>query len=75
MKMVEAAQAALKELGRAASVREIHRKIESDGLFKFGAKDPVGVLGGTMRRRTAGSRSLRGEALFRSKDRGQYEVI
>lgn len=74
MKIVDAAQEALKNLGRPAKVREIHDEIVKRELFTFGAKSPVSVLSGTMRQRTEGSPGLRGEAIFRVKEPGVYEL-
>ncbi len=75
MKMIEAAKEALKSLNRQARAREIYEEIVRRELYKFGAKDPASVLSGTMRQRTEGSRSLRGQPLFRSPERGLFELI
>ena len=75
MKMVEAAELALKSLGQPASVREIYEEILRQDLFSFGAKDPVSVLGGAIRRRARGSMRLRGEAVFESTGKGTFRLI
>lgn len=74
MTMVEAARQALKNLGRPATAREIHDEIVRARLFTFGAKDPVSVLGGTLRRHTEGSKTLRGEAIFAAPSRGLFRL-
>ena len=75
MKMIEAAEQALKSLGRPATVREIYEEITRQSLFSFGAKDPVSVLGSAIRRRTKGSRSFRGDPLFKSTGTGTYYLL
>ena len=74
MKMFEAAQEALRKLGRPATTKEIYDEIIRSELFRFGAKDPVSVLGGTLRRHTAGSKTLRGEALFVKPSTGHFQI-
>jgi len=68
--IAEAAQSALRTLARPATTRQIYDEIVKQDLFRFGAKDPVAVLGSAIRRRTEGSKSLRGEVLFLSDERG-----
>jgi hypothetical protein len=46
--MFEAAQQILRDAGRPMHAREIHSEIVRRGLFRFGAKDPVAVLGQTL---------------------------
>ena len=75
LRMVEAAKKALQSLGQPASVRAIHKEITKHGLFEFGAKDPVSVLGSAIRRRTKGSKSLRGPELFESTGSGTYRLL
>ena len=75
MRMVDAAREVLTALGRPATAKEIHAEIVKRGLFTFGAKDAVSVLGGSLRRYTLGSAKLKGKALFRSPERGKYELI
>ena len=74
MTMVEAAREVLKQLNRPATAREIHTEIVKRQLFIFGAKDPVSVLGGAMRRKTDGSPKLNGQALFTSPNKGTYQL-
>lgn len=72
MRMADAAYEALKSLGRPATVREIHAEIVRRDLFTFGAKDPISVLGKTMRKHTRGSKSLVGDPKFESSRQGVY---
>ncbi len=74
MTMVEAAEAALRQLDRPASVRDIYAEIQRQNSFSFGAKDPVSVLGGAIRRRTNGSKTLKGTPLFRKNPDGTYAL-
>lgn len=62
--MFEAAQQILRDAGRPMHAREIHADIVSRGLFSFGAKDPVAVLGQTLREKSdvPGNKS---KAIFR----------
>ena len=75
MRMADAAYEALKSLGRPATVREVYEEIVRLGLFQFGAKDPVSVLGKTLRKRTQGSKTLAGEAKFRSPQSGVFVIL
>lgn len=52
MRMFEAAQQVLRDNGRPMHAREIHAEIVSRALFSFGAKDPVAVLGQTLREKS-----------------------
>jgi hypothetical protein len=62
--MFEAAQQILRDAGRPMHAREIHSEIVRRGLFRFGAKDPVAVLGQTLREKSdvAGDKN---KAVFR----------
>lgn len=75
MRMADAAYEALKSLGRAATVREIHEEIVRRKLFTFGAKDPVSVLGKALRKQTEGSKTLNGKARFRSPQAGVFKIL
>ena len=75
MRMADAACEALKSLGRPATVKEIYAEIVRLELFTFGAKDPVSVLGKTLRKRTKASKTLNGEPLFGSPKSGQFEIL
>ena len=74
MTMTQAAAKVLEKLGRAATVREIHAQIVEQELFLFGAKDPVSVLGGAIRRHTAGNKALRGQPVFEVAGKGLYRL-
>lgn len=50
----EAAEKALKELGRPTHVRDLRRYIEEKGYFAFGAKDPERALGVQLDRHSKG---------------------
>ncbi len=50
MTIIEAAKQALKELGRPASAQEIYNQILSKGLYRFGAKKPLGIVRSELRR-------------------------
>jgi hypothetical protein len=70
--IADAAKDALQKLGKPATVGEIHQEIVKRKLFTFKAKDPVSILGSALRRRTEGSKSLRGTPLFVCPTKGQY---
>ncbi len=75
MKMVDAAQEALKSLGGGpATPKVIYEEIRRRELYKFGAKSPVSVLSGAMRQATDGSPRLKGTALFTSPTIGSYQL-
>ena len=48
--MVEAAKIVLSESDRPMNVREIYDIIIYKGLYVFGAKDPISVLSGALRK-------------------------
>jgi len=48
MTIYEAALTVLKDSGCKMHVKEIYAEILNKELFKFGAKDPVSVLSGTL---------------------------
>ena len=75
MRMADAACEALKTLARPATVVEIYEEIVRQELFTFGAKDPVSVLGKTLRKRTKGSKTLSGEPAFKSPKTGQFDLV
>ena len=58
MTIVEAAKRILSEAAKPMSARELVAEIENRRLFRFGAKDPVSVLGSALRRYCAGSKTL-----------------
>jgi hypothetical protein len=54
--------------------REIHAEIVKRGLFAFGAKDPVAVLGQTLREKS-GIPANKGQALFRRIAPNTYGLV
>lgn len=51
MKLYQAAQQILISSSRPLHPREIYERIVEQGLFQFGARDPVSVVSSTLRRR------------------------
>ena len=75
MKIVDAAARALEALGGGpATPRQIYEEIVRLELYKFGARNPISVLSGTMREKTEGSPRLKGEAMFVSQSQGTYQI-
>lgn len=70
-----AAAEAMKSLEGPATVAEVHAEIVRRGLFEFGAKDPIAVVGSAIRRRTVGSKGLKGDAIFVALGKGRYELV
>lgn len=71
--MFEAAQQVLRDAGRPMHAREIHAEIVKRGLFSFGAKDPVAVLGQTLREKSDVSGN-KGKALFTRGGPNTYSI-
>lgn len=57
--MVEAAKIVLSESDRPMNVREIYDIIIYKGLYAFGAKDPISVLSGALRKSARNSSDIR----------------
>jgi hypothetical protein len=75
MKMVDAAQEALKSLGGGpATAKAVYEEIIKRELFTFGAKNPVSILSSTMRKSTEGSPRLSGSSVFSSPEKGTYKL-
>jgi len=73
MKMYEAAAEVLRAAEGPLQVREIHRRIVEQGLFTFGAKNPVSVLSQTLSERSVGGR--KGDpAMFERTAPGTYKL-
>lgn len=53
MTIVQAIQTVLKDAPEGLTANEIYQSIIRDNLYKFGAKDPVGVVNNQLRRRCA----------------------
>lgn len=73
MKIYEAAETVLRSSGRAMHVKDIHQEIVRRGLFAFKAKDPIAVLGQTLRKRSDLSAN-QGRVLFRRVGANMYEL-
>ncbi len=54
MTIVEAIKTVLRDVPGGLTTKEIHQAIVRDNLYEFGAKDPVGVVNGQIRRRCIG---------------------
>jgi hypothetical protein len=73
MKIHEAAEQVLKDSNRPMSPAEVHKEIVNRGLVTFGAKDPVAIVGQTLRRKCDVPRN-RGKALFQQVGGGKFIV-
>ena len=74
MTIAEAAQAVLKENGRAMNINEIYDEIMQRNLYSFGAKNPKSVLSQTIRSKsTANLKAL--QPLFKHTGQNTYELI
>lgn len=71
--MYEAAQEVLRDAGRPMHAREIYREIVNRGLFQFGAKDPVAVLGQTLREKSDVP-SNQGQIVFKRTGPNTYQL-
>ena len=74
MTIAEAAQAVLRENGRAMNINEIYNEIMQRNLYNFGAKNPKSVLSQAIRSKsTANPKTL--HPLFKLTSRNTYELI
>jgi tRNA1(Val) A37 N6-methylase TrmN6 len=74
MTIAEAAQAVLKENGRAMNINEIYDEIMQRNLYSFGAKNPKSVLSQAIRSKsTANLKAL--QPLFKHTSQNTYELI
>lgn len=75
MRIVDAAEAALKNLERASTVHEIRDEMVRANLLTPCAINPLGKLETALRRCTLSSPTLTGHALFRSPEWDKYELV
>ena len=73
MRIYEAAQQVLRDASRPMHVKDIHDEIVKRGLFKFGAKEPVAVLGQTLRKKSAVPIN-KGAVLFEKVGQNTYQL-
>lgn len=50
MTIIEAAKQSIKELGRPSTAQEIYNQIVLKGHYRFGAKNPLGILRSELQR-------------------------
>jgi len=77
MAIAEAAEIALQRIGKPASPKEVHREITKDGLYRFGAEDPVDVIRLQMDRHASNvdRKDSADPELFFRRDDGTYSLL
>ncbi len=73
VKIYEAAQQVLRDAGRPMHVKAIHDEIVKRGLFKFGAKEPVAIVGQTLRKKSRVPIN-KGGVLFEKVGQNTYQL-
>jgi hypothetical protein len=74
MRIAEAAETVLKDLGRAVHVRELAEEISKRGLYEFKTKDPAGVIAKALRKHCEGVAGP-GNATVKRSAAGTFELL
>lgn len=73
MRIYEAAQQVLRDAGRPMHVKDIHDEIVKRGLFNFGAKEPVAIVGQTLRKKSHVPIN-KGKVMFEKVGQNTYQL-